>query len=180
VEEQLTYRRGPRKVLADYKFDEIYKFYKEVNGDKALPKSTVKEIYRRLFPEIVKLIVFENLDYRMPARLGYLRIKKKLTEPKIDKDGNLDTRSLSINWKKTKRLWQKLYPDKTGEELKLIDNKPLVRELNESTNGYRMTWFWDKLTCNLKNQSAYYVKFTRDNCRVLSHGIKMNNLNFYE
>lgn len=175
----LVYRRGPRKVLADYKFDDIYKFYKEVNGAKALPKATVKEIYRRLFPEIVKLIIFENLDFRMPARLGYIRIKKKLTEPKIDEEGNLDTRSLSINWKKTKRFWQKLYPGKSGKELKLIKGKPLIRELNESTDGYRMIWFWDKTTSNVKNQNAYYINMTRDHDRLLTGALRANNLNYY-
>lgn len=178
--ETLEYKRGKRKVLADYKFEEIYNFYKEVNGNRALPKKTVMEIYSKLFPAIVKLMVFENFDYRMPSRLGYIRVRKKEVGPKIDKNGNLDTRRLSVNWKATKRLWKKLYPDKTEEEIKAIKNKKVVRELNEHTNGYRMTWFWDKVTCNLKNQFAYYVNFTRDNDKILSAGVKNNSLNFYE
>lgn len=175
----LVYRRGKRKVLADYKFDDIYTFYKERFKDKALPKNVVKEIYKRLFPEIVKLIVFENLDYRMPARLGYLRVKKKEVGPKITDEGELDTRSLSINWKKTRRLWQDKYPEKTEEELKEIKNKPLIRELNDHSNNYRMIWYWDKTTSNVKNQNAYYVNVTRDNDKILSSGIKTNKLNFY-
>jgi hypothetical protein len=125
-------------------------------------------------------MVFETLDYRMPSHLGYLRVKKKLVEPKLYENGDIDTRRLSVNWKKTKQLWQKIYPEKTAEEIKNIKDKPLVRELNEKTNGYRMTWFWDKSTCNLKNQTAYYIKITRDNCRILSGGIRSNKLNFYE
>ena len=176
----LIYKRGKRKVLADYAFDDIYKFYKERYGDKALPKPVVHKIYKSVFPEIVKLMVFENLDYRMPARLGSLRVKKKLVEPKIDKDGNLDTRRLSLNYKATKRLWEKLYPDKTAEEIKQIKGKPVVRETNDHSNNYRATWFWNKLTCNIVNQSAYNVKLTRGNCMVLSHGVKNNKeLNFY-
>ena len=175
----LVYKRGNRHVLADYKFDAIYNYYKERWGEKALPKDKVKLIYQKLFPAIVKLMVFENLDYRMPSRLGYLRVKKKLVEPKIDMNGNLDTRNLSVNWKKTKRLWQEVYPNKNGEEIKLIEGKPIVRELNEHSNNYRVMFFWDKLTCNIKNQSAYFVKMTRDNCTTLSHGVKHNNLHFY-
>lgn len=180
IQKDLLFKRGKRKVLADYKFGEIYNFYKEINNGKVLPKSVVKKIYSMLFPTIVKLMVFENLEYRLPARLGYLRVKKKLIEPKLDEHGNVDARRLSIDFKKTMRLWQKLYPDKTEKEIKQIKDKPVVRELNEHTNGYRMTWYWDKTTCNLKNQAAYYVDLTRDNDKILSRGIRMNNLNFYE
>jgi len=176
----LTYPRGKNKIKADYKFVELYNFYKEVHGEKALSKEVVKKVYSKLFPEIVKLIVFDNLDFRMPARLGYIRVKKKLIEPKIDDQGNLDARRLSVDWKKTNKLWQKLYPEKSREELKQMKDKPLVRELNESTNGYRVTWYWDKTTCNIKNQNAYYINMTRDNDKILSRGTKLNNLNFYE
>jgi hypothetical protein len=176
----LIYRRGGRKLIADYRSEEIYNFYKERYGDEALPKEVVIEFYKRLFPEIVKLIVFDNLDYRFPARLGSLRVKKKEVSPKIDKNGNLDARRLSVNWKATKRLWEKMYPNKTEEELKSIKKKPIIREMNDHTNNYRLTWFWDKTTCNIKNQSAYYVDITRDNDNILSRAVRTNkNINFY-
>lgn len=175
----LIFKRGKRKVLADYKFEEIYNYYSERYGEKALPRATVKELYSKLFPEIVKLMVFDTIDYRMPARLGYLRVKKKKIEPKLDVDGNLDLRRLSVDYKKTKKLWEEIYPGKTAEEIKAIEDKPVVRELNESNGGYRVTFFWDKTTCNIPNQSAYYIKMTRGNCKILSHGVKHNNLNFY-
>jgi len=174
----LTYKRGPGKNPADYKFAEIFAFYKETYKDAALPRDVVRKLYSKLFPAIVKLMIFENLDYRMPVRMGYLRVKKKAVAPSIDSSGNLDTRGLSVDYKKTKRLWQKLYPDKTAEEIKAIEGKPIVRELNEHSNGYRLVFFWDKTTSNLSNQNAYYVKLTRTNCQTLSHGAKYNNLNF--
>lgn len=177
--DRLVYPRGKGRVKADYKFKEIYDFYKELNGEKALPKSVVMEIYKRLFPEIVKLMVFDNLDYRMPARLGYIRVKKKKIEVKLDSEGNVDARRLSVNWKKTLEYWRKLYPGKTREEIKEIEDKPVIRELNEHSGGYRVIWYWDKTTCNLKNQTAYYIDMTRDNDQILSSGIKYNNLNFY-
>jgi hypothetical protein len=175
----LIYRRGKRKVIADYKFEDIYKFYKEQYKEKALPKAIVRKIYSKIFPAIVKLMVFENFQYRMPKRLGYLSVKKKEVGPKLDSDGKLDTRTLSVNWKKTKQLWQEIYPDKTEIEIKAIKDKPLVRELNEHSNGYRCLWYWDKTTCNIKNQNAYYIDMTRTNDHILSNGIKYNNLNFY-
>jgi len=176
----IAYKRGPSRVKADYKMDEIYVFYKERYGDKALPRSVVHKIFKRLFPGIIKLMVFENLDYRMPARLGSLRVRKKLVGPKIDKDGNLDTRDLSINYKATKKLWEKMYPGKTAEEIKAIEGKKIIRETNDHTDNYRLYWYWDKLTSNLLNQSAYYLDICRDGDMVLSHAVKHNNLNFYE
>jgi len=176
----LTYKRGKRKVIADYKFNDIYKFYKKnYDGRHLLSKQEVRALYKEMFPEIVKLIVLDNLQYRMPANLGYLRVKKKRVEPTLDNNGNLDTRTLSIDWKATKKLWQKLYPDKTADEISLIDNKPVIRELNEHTDGYRFTWFWEKLTSSLPNQSAYYLELTRDNDQILSKAGRINNLNFF-
>ena len=116
----------------------------------------------------------------MPARLGYLRIKKKLVEVKLDKEGNVDARRLSVDWKKTKKYWQELYPGLTPQEISKLEGKPVIRELNESTDGYRMSWFWDKLTSTMKNQSAYYIGMTRSNDQMLSRGIKFNHLNFYK
>ena len=176
----LTYKRGKRKIIADYKFDEIYNFYQEQYGEKALPRDVVRKIYSKIFPGIVKLMVFETLDFRMPAHLGYLRVKKKEVTPKIDVSGELDTRKLSVNWKKTKKLWQDIYPDKTAEEIKDIEGKPVVRELNDHSDNYRMSWFWDKSTCKVKNQNAYYIDLTRTNDQILSSGIKYNDLNFYK
>jgi hypothetical protein len=175
----LWYRRGKRKVINDYGFNEIYKYYKERWGDKALPKPVVRKIYSKLFPGIVKLMVYETLDFRMPCRLGSLRVRKKKTKPKINKEGNLDARGLSLNFKKTKELWEKLYPGKTAEEISAIENKPVIRETNDHSEGYRMTFWWDKITSNIVNQTAYYIKVSRDNCKILSQGVKHNNLNFY-
>lgn len=176
----LTYKRGPGKNPADYKFAEIFAFYKETYKDTALPKDVVRKLYSKLFPAIVKLMVFENLDYRMPSRLGYIRVKKKLREPKLYENGDLDTRGLAINWKATKKLWQKIYPDKTAEEIKAVEGKPLVRELNEDNGGYRLMWYWDKSTSAAKNQNAYYINLSRSNDQILSKGVRFNNLNFYE
>jgi len=177
----LAFKRGKRRVTADYKFGDIYRFYQERYGEEALPRPVVHEIYKRLFPGVIKLMVFENLDYRMPARLGSLRVRKKLVAPKIDKDGNLDTRDLSINYKATKKLWEKMYPGKTAEEIQAIEGKKIIRETNDHTDNYRLYWYWDKLTSNLLNQSAYYIDVCRDGDEVLSHAVKVNkNLNYYE
>lgn len=177
----LAYKRGKSKVKADYKFNDIYKYYKSLYSDDSyLSKQQLRELYKEIFENIVKMIVLDNMQFRMPANLGYLRIKKKRTEPTINKEGELDTRLLSIDWKATKQLWQEKYPGMTSKEIAAIPDKPVVRELNEHTDGYRYVWFWEKLTSTVPNQAAYYLNMTRTNDQILSGASKVNHLNFFE
>ena len=176
----LSFLRGKRKLIADYKIKEIFKYYKNKYQDKALTQNQAHDIWKTFYPEIIKYMIFNNYEYLLPARLGSFRIKKKKIEPKIDKDGNLDVGKLSVDYKATKRLWEEIYPDKTVKELKQIKNKPLVRELNEHTDGYRCFWYWDKMTCNVSNQSAYVLDMTRTNRQLLSKAVSTNDLEFYE
>lgn len=177
----LQYKRGNRKIIADYKTGDIYKFYKNKYGNEALSRKIFMRVLKGILPELILLMIFENFEFSMPARLGTLRIKKKLVEPKLDENGELDVRSLSINYKKTKELWMKLYPGKSPEEIKKVKNKPLVRELNEHTDGYRFIWYWDRLTCNVPNQSAYSLDMTRTYDRQLSNAARtIKNINYFE
>jgi len=138
------------------------------------------DILRTFYPEIIKYMIFNNYEYLLPSRLGSFRIKKKKIEPTLDKDGNLNVGKLSVDYKKTKKLWEELYPDVTAKDLKQIKDKPLIRELNEHTDGYRCFWFWDKMTCNVLNQSAYVLEMTRTNKQLLSKAVRTNELEFYE
>jgi len=176
----LTYKRGNRRIIADYKFDDIYRHYKTQSGKNCLDKKTVRALYKEIFDELIKAIVLDNFQFKMPSNLGYLRVRKKKVEPKLLEDGTIDTRVMSMDWKKTKKLWEKLYPELTAEEISNIPNKPKVIELNEHTDGYRFMWFWEKLTSNIPNQSAYYLEMTKQNKKILSQSSKQNELNFFE
>jgi len=177
----LQYRRGNRKILADYKTEDIYSYYAEKYGKEAKSKATFMKILKRGYPEIINFIIYENMELTLPSRLGDLRIKKRITQPEIDEDGNLDVRKLSINWKKTKEYWEELYGGKTAEEVKKIKDKPLVRELNKHTDGYRFLWYWDRLTSNVPNQIAYSLDMTREHDRKLSKAAKtIKNLDYFE
>ena len=176
----LVFKRGKRRIIATYKIKDIFKFYKKKYGEKALSQSQVHDIWKTFYPEIIKYMIFNNYEYLLPHHLGSFRIKKKKVEPKIDKEGNLDISKLSVDYKATKRLWEERYPGKTSKELKQIKDKPLVRELNEHTDGYRCSWYWDKMTCTVPNQSAYILEMTRTNKQLLSKAVSTNDLEFYE
>lgn len=176
----LTFKRGKRKVLAAYASNDIYDYYK-THYDRVVSKSVFMKILKDLYAEIMNMIIFENLDFVLPAHMGSLRIKKKKIELSINKDGKLDKRRFTVNWKKTKEYWGKLYKDKTAEELKEIKDKPVIIELNEHSDGYRYTWFWDKTTCNALNQSAYYFDAIRKYDTLIAKASKtVRDLNYYE
>lgn len=178
----LRFLRGKRKVKADYMLDDAYKFYKRKYKDNTpVSKSVFRSILKECYPEIVKLIVLNNMQFRMPANLGLIYVRKKLVQPKLSEDGKLITKRLSIDWKKTKQYWEKLYEGKTPDEIAEMKDKPLIRELNEHTDGYRVHWFWDRTRSLLTNAKYYFFDMTRTHNQFLSHSVKtINNLNFYE
>lgn len=176
----LSFPRGLRKIIADFKTADILRYYKDKYKEEALSVEQVHDIWKTFFPEIIKYMIFNNYEYLLPAHLGSFRIRKKKVEPQINEEGELSVGKLSVDYKKTKKLWEEKYPGKTGVELKAIPDKPLVRELNEHTDGYRCSWYWDKMTCNVRNQSAYILTMTRTNKQLLSRAITTNDLEFYE
>ena len=177
----LRFQRGNRLIIADNKTEDIYKFYKTNKNDiPKVNKSIFHNLLKDAYPEIIKMVVLDNTPFKMP-RMGALRVKKKLVQPSLSSDGLLNKIHLSIDYKKTKQYWEKLYEGKTPEEIHKIEGKPIIRELNEHTDGYRVHWHWDKNNCSLINKSYYQLLMTRTNKLFLSHSVKtINNLNFYE
>lgn len=147
------FKRGSNKVQVDYTSKDVFKFYKDKYSGKISNKK-FRKILQEYNQEILRMIVFDGLDYSMGYRLGSIRIKKFDNSLKLNEDGEIANK-LRPNWDKTLKKWSELYPDKTPEEIKEIPDKPVVYHLNEHTDGVVFRWFWDKVTSNIKNQSAY-------------------------
>lgn len=176
----IYFKRGNRGVIADYKIKDLYKHYCNT-AKNPQSKQVFKRVLQRIYPEIIKMIVFENMEFYFPGRLGSIRIKKKLAEVKLTEEGGLDVRSLSIDWKKTKSVWAELYPGVDPKDIKQIKDKPLVRELNEHTDGWRYIWHWDKFISNIPNQRIYDLELIRDYKRILNKAATtINDLNYYK
>lgn len=154
------------RLKSDYTFKDLYKFYKK-RYDNPLDRITYMRFLTEFYTEILNLVLYNGIDYNLPARLGSLRIRKRQNVQKINDDGEL-IHNLKPDWKKSKELWAKKYPDKTPKELKLIPHKPIVYHMNEHTDGYYFEWHWDKLTCNVKNQTAYRFEPIRNKKREAS------------
>lgn len=167
---------GDWKYKADYSLPNIYRFYKK--KQKGLKKPVIEEftfskIIRSFNTEVCEAIVDESFEYRMPYRLGYLRIRKHKTRLVLDADGKLKTGHLHPNWVATKALWEK------NEEAK--ESKKIIWHTNKHTQGFYCKWYWDKTVCNIRNSSVYSLVMSRTNKRKIAKAIKTNDkIDYYE
>jgi len=149
----VCFKRGNNKVKVDYTSKDVLKFYKN-KYSKAVNGKIFRQILQEYNLEILRMIIYDGLDYSMAFRLGSIRIKRFDNSLRLGEDGEIANK-LKPNWSKTLKKWGELYPDKTSEEIRGIPDKPIVYHLNEHTDGTVFKWFWDKVTSNIKNQSAY-------------------------
>lgn len=171
--------RGSNKVKPDYGIREIYKYYKE-NAKSPLEYKKFKEVWKDVAKTIIRLIVYRNLDFALPARLGSLYIRKIKCKPVINSDGTISKNRLSINYKASWKKWQRDYPDLTLEEIAKLKGKKPVYHLNEHSDGYKVKWKWDKFTCTVKNQSIYSLALTRENKQEVSKAFREFRTDYYE
>ena len=141
-----------RKYKVTSTLQDSYDSYKEEFGE------VNKKLYLAIAYEILKTIsdkiIRESLEYRMPSKMGFLRIKKN-KQKLVIKDGKIDRRRNIPNWKATWEAWHKKYPDKTREEIKQIPDKGIIFQKNYHTDGHIMRWFWDRKFSNARNSSVY-------------------------
>lgn len=169
------------KLKEKYGLREIYKYYKskftdkEVNSSAVVSYKTYSNILKDFNKEMIRLIIEEGVEFKLPARMGYLRIRKYKKKIRINDDGSVNTRSLKVNWSESIKLWHREYPDKTMQELKQISGKPLVYHLNEHTDGNNYLFYWNKKGSNAKNRGIYSVILTNVNNRYLAKVLKDEN-----
>lgn len=158
-----------KKNLTDYGIGDAYKFYKKkYNSEKTVSNSEFSIICKDFNKRISNLIIYENFSFLLPFRLGRIRIRKYKPKTYLQKDGTLDKTRLRPDWNATNRLWAQ-NPEAKKE-------KKLVYHLNEHTNGYQHRWFWEKLTSNVPNNSAYSFIPSRSNKRTLAKVLKNEEL----
>lgn len=164
------FKRGKNKIATDFGVPDIYKFYtKQV--EKPVSKKTFKDVLTEYNNEILRMIIFDGLDYSMSHRIGSIRIRKFDNSLKLNDEGEVANK-LKVDWGKTLKRWREMYGEMSSDELKEIPNKPMIYHLNEHSDGYVFKWYWDKVTSNLKNQSAYKFKAVRDFRRIAAQAWK--------
>ena len=94
-------------------------------------------------------------EFKMPYRLGTLRIKKK-------KMNYSKKNKLKINWLETNK------------------HKKVIYHLNDHTDGFNYRWFWSKINAVIKNKSVYSFQATRTNKRRLAGLLKNKKVDYFE
>lgn len=170
----MEFKRGTGKNNANYSLKELYKEYKLISKN-PVPYRVYADFLKEYNDRIIKAIIYENLEYKMGYRLGYLRLQKRKKVP-FFKDGKLIKDHINPDWKRTKDYWTKEYPGLTSEEIKAISNKKVLLHHNDHSNGYSVRFYWDKKMSNVKNQSCYIFKATRTAKEDLARFIKKTGL----
>lgn len=157
------------KNLTNYGIRDAYKFYrKKYNSENTINSSEFSAICKNFNKKVSNLIMYENFSFLLPFRLGRIRIRKYKPKTYIQKDGTLDKSRLRPDWQATNKLWFN-NPQAKKE-------KKLVFHLNNHTDGFQHRWFWEKLTSNVKNNSAYSFIPSRNNKRTLASVLKNEEL----
>lgn len=144
-----------RKVKITSSLQDAYKLYKRDYKD--INKRLYLDIAYDLMITISDMVIRESLEYKMPARLGMLRIRKTTPKLKI-KNGRIDVNTNVIDWKATIDYWEEEYGTRDRRKLKTIEGKRVIFQTNKHTNGEVMRWFWDRFTCRATNYMVYTFK----------------------
>ena len=168
----MAYIRGLGKNNASVTLKELYKNYKSKSKNPVEYK-VYAEFLKEYNERIMRSIIYDNLEYRFPYKLGTLRLQKRKYAP-YTKNGKLVKKHISVDWKRTRAYWKELYPDMTLQEMKTIPNKKVLLQHNDHSDGYSVRFFWDKRISTTKNQFYYLFKATRTAKEDLAKFIKLN------
>ena len=171
--------RGKNKVQVDYGIKDIYKYYQE-NAQHPLEYKVFKKTWLDLIQIFIHLIVYKNLDFAIPSRLGNLGIRKIKAKAVVKEDGTVLKNKLGRNYKASWEKWLRDYPTNTPREIAKIKNKNYIYYLNEHSDGYKVKWKWDKFTTTVKNQAYYSLAVTRNNKKELSNAFINFKTEYYE
>ncbi len=159
-------KRTEGKHKADITTKHLYKYYLanipkidslaggKTRGSYDIKQKEYSNILKDINKGITDIIVLENFEFKIPYQLGIKSMKQKKLKYKLDENGELDTRFLSVDYKATKDLW------KNDEEAKL--KKTLIFHTNEHTDGNRMSYWWSKSGAKTLGIAAYYFVACRD------------------
>lgn len=167
-----------RDITITHTLKDAYKFYKNkcIDGNSVYVSfDKYKEVCYEYNLRVSDAIIKQSFEFKIPYKLGILRIKKNKQKFKII-EGRLKPKRAMIDWFNTRYvLWKRLYPNKTLAELKEIKDKPLVMFTNEHSNGEIMRWYWDKRYNKVKHKKAYLFKPVKQNRLDLGKHIKDEN-----
>ncbi|QDP46421.1 MAG: hypothetical protein GOVbin1709_83 [Prokaryotic dsDNA virus sp.] len=126
-----------------------FKDYKKEGGE--LDYIQYRDICEKYNQYIVNCIIEDTLEFKLPERLGSIRIRK--IKGKVG--------GKRIDWALTKKYNKKIY------------------HLNMHTDGYYYKWMWHKQDACFKNKSVYSFVAPRKAKRKMAGLLKENKIEFF-
>ena len=174
----MFFGKGKRKLIANYKAKDFYKFYQQKNKSNAVDYKTFWEIWKDFIELRMQLVIYNNLEFYIPRRFGSLAVNIVGDAIRLKSNGEVKTMP---DWGATMKLRKEKYPNKTPEEIKGIKDKPIVYYTNKNVDGKVVKFIWDKSTCNFKYHTHYQFKPTRKWQRKLAEFVNITKkLPYYE
>lgn len=144
-------KRGKGKIKVNYGNLDLYKFYKSESKN-PVTQPVFNAIIKDLNNKVRERILNESEEFKMPFRLGTLKIKKISTSLyKLPKN------KWPVNYKKSKELGFIVY--------------------HEQDNTCR--WKWDKKRGVFTGRRTYIFKPCRSSKRLLAHYIKVLKKDYF-
>ena len=130
--------------------------YKEYDDFYNVGYKKYRKICESFNKKLIDQILLNAKEFKMPNRLGSLRILKKEMNYSVGKN------KLKIDWKETNK------------------NKKVIYHLNDHTDGFNYRWFWSKKNAIIKNKTVYSFQATRTNKRKLAGLLKTKQVDYFE
>ena len=89
------------------------------------------------------------------GKFTVIQYKHKL----LDKDGNLNKKTLHVDWKATLERWADIYGKREKKDYKEFKNKPIVYYEPKDNIIYKFTW--DKYGSTTKGAALYNLSIMR-------------------
>lgn len=150
--------RGKNKVQNVCGPRDLYNNYinnKEVGSPYYIEPAVYYKIINEFYKKIVDEILINNKTFKLPYRLGTVRVCKSKVILK-----HLTT--FGVDWPTTIKLHKRVY------------------HLNEHSSGYRYFFYWSRECSVVSNLFFYRLVMSRTNKRRLAKLIKLNKYDYYE
>jgi len=147
-----------RRIRTAYTTNDFYISYTNKFTSGAHLNVNLK-LFRAIFgdymKEIMRRILFESREVKLPAKLGYLSVAKK--KPK-----RYSYEFLRVDFKST------------------LESGKTIYHMNEHCDGYNYSFYWRKFDMRIRNKALYELVMTRGNKRTLASLIKENKQDYLE
>lgn len=156
----MYFGRSENRIKNPYNLSDMYKAYADDNKGNVLyliDKNKFYDICSEYYNEVVKSILYDGKEFKMPFSIGEIYIRKY--KPQLS---DIKKRTSFIDWKNTAKLGK------------------IVYHLNEHSDGFKYTIKWKKKKNMIRYIDIYKFVPTRNFKRTLASIIKNKESDYFE